>query len=170
MAEIDEEKTMMYWAKIIIPRVMKAAIWGFIMGGEILILMQLTAMGGQFATYLPAEATDVSYYILIFVIMELAIQLLQGTIFPYVLRTARALISMFVLVFITNSGVLTLAVQSSPEIPMPADMSIAFTIDFQLVLVVFLLLSMVSLVKNLLQAIEFLSEKAEEPLIPPELP
>jgi hypothetical protein len=170
MAEIEGEKTTMYWAKIIIPRAVRAAFWGFIMGGEILILMQLTAMGGQFTAFLPAESTGLSYYILIFVIIELAIQLLQGTIFSYALRIARAFISIFMLVLMTNNGVLTLAIQSSPEILMPAEMSVAFTVDFQLVLVVFLLLSMVSLVKNLLQAIEFLSEKTEEPMIPPELP
>jgi hypothetical protein len=68
------------------------------------------------------------------------------------------------LVLMTNGGVLTIAIQSSSEI------SIAFTIEFQTVLVIFLLLSLVSLIKNLLQAIEFLSEKTEEPMIPPELP
>ena len=170
MAEVEEERTMKDWAKIIAPRVARAALWGFVMGGEMLILMAFPGMEKQFTAFLPAEVTGFSNFLLVFIVIEVAIQLLQGTIFPFALSMARTLISMSMLVLVTNGGLLTLTIQSSPEMPMPAGMSIVFTIDFQVVLVVFLLLSLVSLVKNLLQAIEFLSEKTEEPMIPPELP
>jgi hypothetical protein len=165
MAEIEErERTVKEWAKIIVPRVARAAAWGLIMGGEMLILMMFPGVGEQFTAFLPAKIMGFSNFLLVFIAIEVAIQLLRGTIFPYALSIARALISMFMLVLMTNGGVLTIAIQSSSEI------SIAFTIEFQTVLVIFLLLSLVSLIKNLLQAIEFLSEKTEEPMIPPELP
>ncbi len=38
------------------------------------------------------------------------------------------------------------------------------------VLGIFLIFSLLSILKNLLQAVDFLSKKAEEPVIPPELP
>jgi len=171
MAEIEEkEKTAKDWAKIIIPRVLRAAFWGFIMGGEILIPLYIPEVGGRFLRVLPIEQTGFSYLLFVFVGFEVAIQLFRGTIIKYALSIARAFISMILLVVITNGGVMSLTIQSSPEIPLPPGMNIIFTIDFKAILGILLLLSLLSVVKNMLQAIEFLSEKEEEPMIPPELP
>ncbi|MCD6325680.1 hypothetical protein J7L97_05270, partial [Candidatus Bathyarchaeota archaeon] len=49
MGEIEkEEKTGKEWAKIIIPRVLRAIIWGFIMGGEMLLLLHFPQFIPQF--------------------------------------------------------------------------------------------------------------------------
>jgi len=171
MAEAEEqERTAKDWVRILLPRVLRAAAWGFIMGGEMLLLLYVAGAGGQFMKFLPIEERGLSYLLIIFIGFEVAIQLLQGTILKYVLSIARTLISMTILVLITDGGLLTVTLQSSPELPLPPEMSIAFTIDFKAVLAVSLLLSLLSIVKNLLQAVEFLSEKEEEPAVPPELP
>ena len=171
MSEIEaEEKTGKEWAKILLPRILRAALWSFIMGGEALIWLNLPGIGDVLAQALPAESTGVSYFLVIFIAFEVAIQLLAGTIFPYALSMARALISMYMLVQVTNGGIITLALNRSPEMPIPLGTTMVLTINFQTILTAFLLLSLVSLIKNLLQAIQFLADKAEEPVIPPELP
>jgi hypothetical protein len=170
MAEIEEkEKTAKDWGRILLPRVLRAALWGFIMGGEMLILLNLTGMGGRFMEVLPLEQTAFSYFLFIFIGFEVAIQLLRGTIFPYALGVARALISTIFLVLTTNGGVINVNVQGSPELPTPSGMSIMFAVDFKVILA-YLLLSSLGIIKNLLEAIRFLSEKAEEPVTLPEIP
>ena len=171
MAERDEEeRTGKDWARIIVPRVLRAAFWAFVMGGEVLIPLSFPEIGGQLTQFLPVEQTQFSYLLFIFIGFEVAIQLLRGTIFPYALSMARALISIVFLVLITGGGVMSITLQSMPQIPLPQGMSLVFTINFKAILAVFLLMSLLSIVKNLLQAMDFLSEMAEEPMIPPELP
>jgi len=169
MAE-EKERTLRDWLRIIFPRVLRAALWGFIMGGEMLIFLFVPDIGGRFSEFLPAEQIGFSYFLFIFIGFEVAIQLLRGTIFQHVLGMARALISIIVLVFITNGGIMSFTISSSPEIPLPPGIVISFTVGFKVVLGVFLILSSLTIIKNLLQAIDFLSEKAEEPVILPEFP
>jgi len=171
MADIEEkERTIKDWVMILLPRILRAAVWGFIMGGEMLILLYIAEAGGPFLEFIPIEQKDLSYLLVVFVGFEVAIQLLHGTVFQYALSITRALISMIVLVFMTNGGVMSISMQQFQEIPIPPGMNIIFAIDFKAILGAWLLLSSLSIVKNLLQAIEYLSEKEEEPAIPPEIP
>jgi len=175
MGEIEgEEKTEKEWAKIIIPRVLRAILWGFIMGGEMLLLLNLSQFapqfGGQAMELLPIQETaGLSYFFLVFAGIEVAIQLLRGTVFPYALSMARSIISVILLLQITNGGIMSFTIQPPPSAQMAAGISIIFTLDFQPILGAILLLSLVSMIKNLLQAIDFLSKK-EEVGFPPELP
>jgi len=170
MAE-NEEKTLKDWLKIILPRVLRAAFWGFIMGGELLILPYLIpSIGGGLLDTLPIGQTDFSIFLFICIGFEVAIQLLRGTIFRYVLAVTRALISIIFLVLITNGGIISFVFSSSPQLPIPPGVVLQFTVDFRFILGAFLTLSVLSIIKNLIQAVDFVSEKAEEPVIPPELP
>jgi len=174
MAEIDDidekERTTRDWAGILAPRVLRAMLWGFLMGGEMLILLNILGQWGQQFGIPLTEPEGFSQFLLIFIGFEVAIQLLRGTIFPYVLSVARALTSMIILVLITDGGVISIPVPSTPQIPIPQEMGLTFTIEFKAVLAVMLLLSLLSIVKNLLQAVIFVSEEEEEPEVPPELP
>jgi len=173
MDEIEEkEKTAKDWARIIIPRVLRAIIWGIIMGGEMLILLNFPQFIPQFGEgimrYLPtSEMTGISYFFLIFAGIEVAIQLLRETVFPYALSMARSIISIILLIQITNGGIMSFTTQLPTE--MAAGTSVILTLDFQPILGVILLLSLISMIKNLLQAIDYLSQK-EETSFPPELP
>ena len=161
----NEEKTFKDWLRIIVPRVLRAAFWSFIMGGELLLL---SGADGGFLSFLPVDQGGLSYILFIFIGFEIAIQLLRGTVIPYALSMARTLISMIALIFITNGGIMTLNMSSSPEVPLPPGLAISFTVDFRAILGIFLIFSLLSILKNLLQAINFLSERAEEPVVPPE--
>jgi len=174
MGEIEEEeKTAKDWAKIIIPRVLRAILWGFIMGGEMLLLLHFSQFapqfGGRAMEFLPIQETaGLSYFFLVFAGIEVAIQLLRGTVFPYALSMTRSIISIILLVQITNGGIMSFTIQP-PLGAQIAGTSIIFTLDFQPTLGAILLLSLVSIIKNLLQAIDYLSKK-EEVGFPPELP
>lgn len=156
--------------KSILTRVLRAIVWGFIMGGELLIPMFLIPdVSEQFMMLFPGQI-EFSYVIAIFVGFEVAIQLLRGTIFQYALSMARALTSMILLILATNGGVLTITIAASQDVPLPSGVTIDLVVDFSTILGIFLVLSLLSIIKNLLQAIDFLSKKAEEPTVLPELP
>ena len=161
---MDEEIDMKSLLRKILPRVLRAAFWGFIMGGEALLFYYISGFGRQFASFFPSGEPFFLTFMMILVSFEVAIQLLSGTIFPYVLGVARALISMAFLIYITNGGIITIAA------PLEGGMMIHFVIDFRTILAVFLLFSLVTVAKNVLKAVEFLSERAEQPMIPPEIP
>ena len=170
MAETEKERTAKDWARILAPRVSKAMLWGFLMGGEMLLMLNIFGELGQRLGIPLIEPTGFSHFLLIFIGFEVAIQLLKGTIFPYALSTARALISMILFILLTNGGVVSVPVPSTPQIPIPPEMSMTFTFEFKAILAATLLLSLLSITKNLLQAVRFLSEREEEPQVPPELP
>lgn len=167
---MDEERSGKDWLRLILPRVLRAALWGFIMGGELLILLLMPQFGGELGRFLPDGQLNFSLLAIIFVGFEVAIQLLRGTILQYALSIARTLISMVALVIVTNGGVMTFTVPSSPEIPLPPGMILLLTVDFKVILGFFLLFSLLSVAKNILQAVNFLSQTSEEPVTPPELP
>jgi len=177
MSEVEEEeRTGRDWARIIIPRVIRAVIWGFIMGGEALLLLNLPQLlpgmeeGAMWMEMIPAETTaNLSYFFILFAGIEVTIQLLRGTVFPYALSMARSIISMILLVQMTNGGVMTITMQPPPGSPIPEGASIILTLDFQPVLAVILLIALLSVIKNLLQAVDYLSKREEEGP-PPELP
>jgi len=156
--------------KSVLTRVVRAIVWGFIMGGELLIPMLLIPdVGEQFEIFFPGQI-EFSYIVAIFIGFEVAIQLLRETIFQYALSMARALTSMILLVLATNGGVIAITMVASPNVPLPSGVTINLTVDFSTILGIFLILSLLSIIKNLLQAIDFLSRKAEEPKVLPELP
>jgi len=151
MAEDEEKK----WFKIIVPRVLRAILWGFIMGGEVLLLLNLTSFG-EIEALIPGLREELSAFILVSVIFEVAIQLLSGTIFRYVLSATRTIVFMGLLVLFTNGGVIA---STFPQIG-----GIQVTVDFKPLLAVLLSLSVLNIAKSILQAVDFLSQKTMEPL------
>ncbi|MFQ5710450.1 MAG: hypothetical protein ACE5GD_01585 [Candidatus Geothermarchaeales archaeon] len=164
-----EERNGKGWLHIILPRVLRAALWGFIMGGELLIpLALMPEFGGQLDRFIPTGRIGFSSIAIIFVAFEVVIQLLRGTILQYALSTARTIISMILLIIFTNGGVMTLTVP--PDILPPQAGAVLITVDFRTILGALLTFSLLSIMKNLLQAVNFLSQRAEEPITLPELP
>ena len=171
MAEAEEkERTAKDWLSLLLPRVLRAALWAFIMGGELLIFLLVPELRGEFFDLLPAQPMNVTYVVLLSIGFEVAIQLLRGTLFQHALGVTRTLIYMVMMVRVTNLGVMHFSLESIPRIPLPPGVTITFTIEFKAVIAVFLLLSLLSVIKNLLQAVDLLAEKAEEPVTLPEFP
>jgi len=146
----------------ILPRIIRAAFWGFLMGGEALLLPYLPGFE-QFERFIPAEGAHFTGLMAVFVLFEVAMQLLSGTVFRYALGTARALVTMLFLFYTTDGGVITQVVQFGPG-------TVEVTIEFRAVLAMILALFLLVVFKNVMHAVEFLSEKSEEPVILPEIP
>ncbi len=154
MAE-DEEKD---WLRIILPRVLKAVLWSSIMGIGFLIPLNLIQQLGV-EKFIPAEYGGFSLIVAIFIALEFAVQLLSGTVLHYALSVTRTVISMVLLIVVTDMGMITTLFEG-----------VQITLDFSSVLAVLLALSLLNMAKNILQALDFLSEKAEEPVRLVELP
>ena len=166
MSDVEEDRN---WLKILAPRILKAAFWGFIMGGEILIPLYLMPdVITQIEEYMPVAGTGLPVIAAIFVAFEVAIQLLDGTVLRYALSISRTIVSMVLFIIFTNGGIIEILM---PSEALPPDAgSLQVLVDFRTILAALLVFSLLSIVKNILQAIDFLSQKAEEPVIPPELP
>lgn len=154
--------------KKVLPRLLKAAFWGFLMGGEAILFLRIVGLSDYIGSILPIDELYFFGFIIVFMLFEVAIQFLSDTIFKYALSIARATISMIYLVITTNGGILTITL---PHEMAPFGVEgIGFTIEFRSILLVFLTLSLISVVKNIFQAITFLSERAEEPIILAKIP
>jgi hypothetical protein len=146
----------------ILPRILRAAFWGFLMGGEALLLYYLPAFE-WLENFIPAEGTPFMGLMAVFVLFEVAMQLLSGSVLRYALGTARALTTMFILFYTTDGGVISQFIKFGPS-------TLEVTIEFKAVLAIIIALSLLVVFKNVMHAVEFLSENSEEPIIPPEIP
>ena len=147
----------------ILPKIIKAAFWGFLMGGEALLIYFIPGFGEQLRAFIPTGGTYFSGLMVTFICFEVAMQLLSGTVFRYALGTARALVTMIVLLYATNGGIVSQAVPLGP-------VTIKVTVEFRAILAMLLILSLLVVFKNIMYAVEFLSERSEEPFIPEEIP
>jgi hypothetical protein len=68
----------------------------------------------------------------------------------------------------TNGGIMKITIP--PEMAPFGVGTIIFTVEFRTILAVFLMFSLISILKNLIQAINFLSERAELPFTLPKIP
>lgn len=170
----NEEKTEGEWARIIIQRILSALVWGLIMGGEMLIFLHLPnvipGLDNEIMEMILPETivNGATLFFAAFMMFEVAIRLLKGTVFPYILGVARAILSIVLLVQITNWGIITLTIPSKIRGILIGN-AIVLTFNFQKALGAVLLIFLISIVKNMLQAVYFMSQR-EEKGFPEELP
>jgi len=145
----------------ILPRIIKAAFWGFLMGGEVLLIYFLPGFE-RFEMFIPAKGASLGLMI-VFILFEVAMQLLSGTVFRYAFGTVRALVTIMVLLYASQGGIISQTVPIGPS-------TIEVTIEFRAILAMFLMLFLLVGFKNVMYAVDFLSEKSEEPVIPEEFP
>ena len=146
----------------ITPRLIKAAIWGFIMGGEALLISLIPSFE-QLERVLPVKGAYFSGLMVLFISIEVAMQLLSGTVLRYVLGTLRATLATVALITASKGGVLTQDIAFGPG-------SIRVIFEFKAIISILLLLSLLVIFKNIMYAIDFLYEKSEEPTRPEEIP
>ena len=153
---VEKRSTRKSMLRKVISRLFKAAFWAFLMGGEVLFVSHILGLSEYTTAILPVEASFFYGFMATFILFEVAIQLLSDTIFRYVISVTRAFISMFYLFLMTNGGIMTISIP--PEIVPFGVGNIFFTIEFKTILAVFLTFSLISILKNVIQAINFLSE------------
>ncbi len=157
MAEKKGERNLL---RDILSRILRAAIMGFLMGGEVLIPLKfMPELSSKIESILPSGSSNFSNLIVIFAAFEVAIQLLRGTIIQYGLSIGRTIITIGLLIIFTNGGFITVTV---PQEMLPQQVgAVQVTVDIRTIIGALLILSVLSIAKNLLQAVDFLSQKAE---------
>jgi len=165
MAELEEhDRTLSDWLKLVLPRIIRIVLWILILFGGVTLMTTVTesAFGGM----IPFELSAFSSYLIVFIGFEIVIQLLKDTIFQHIFTVARTVLYMILIVLESNAGIIHFTPSS---IGLPPGTNLVLTVNITTIINIFLLLSLLSIVKNMLQAIEFIQRKSEEPMIPPEL-
>lgn len=128
-------------------KALRATIKGVLFYGIYFVLsVFLAPISGMVPGFLQAIEIFVMIYVLLIIIEELTV----GTIFQYIFNTIKALFVILYLAFLLKSGVIGIPFQN-----------VSLIVDLRLFLVIAMLLSLLGFAKSMLQAINFLNEKAE---------
>ncbi|MGQ9624327.1 MAG: hypothetical protein ACUVT9_03035 [Candidatus Bathycorpusculaceae bacterium] len=92
----------------------------------------------------------VETFVIIYVVLMILEELASGTIYQYFLNVSKALFVTLYLILELNGGIFSLTYKS-----------VNFFVDLRMVLAVVVLLSLIGIAKSMLQAVNYLSEKAE---------
>ena len=128
-------------------KALKATIKGTVFYGIYFILsIFLSPISEIFPGFLQTIETFVMVYIVFIIVGELT----SGTIFQHFFNTAKALFLILFLIFSLKTGLVGITFQN-----------VSLIVDLRLFLTVAMLLSLLGLAKSMLQAINFLNQKAE---------
>lgn len=147
MAEDKKETEKNRFWRNMVPKIIRAALKSaIIMLLYFLFFMLLNPFGNSFLGYQLVFDVFVATYIAFIILIELS----SGTIFHYAFIATRALFSVLYVILAFDGGVIATNIEN-----------IQFTIDLRYFMSIFILLSLLSFVKGLLQAIKFLIDKEE---------
>ena len=102
----------------------------------------------------PGLQQMIEIFVMVYICLMIVGELTSGTIFQYFFSVAKALFVIGYLIFSLNGGILGLTFQN-----------VSLMVDLRLFLAIATLLSLLGLAKSVLQAINYMSEKAEYPPI-----
>ncbi|MEM2103866.1 MAG: hypothetical protein QW717_03140 [Candidatus Bathyarchaeia archaeon] len=128
-------------------RIIKAFLLTVAYGFLWLLLWFLTSSFPAFFPYYSTLFPILAWGLLFF---TFAIKMAEGTIYKYVLIILRAFFLIAYLVYATNSGVLTVKVES-----------FVFTFEFLPLLAVMIIVNLLEVARGIIQAIEFASQSAD---------
>ena len=128
-------------------KALKATVKGILFYGIYFVLWMFVAPISEMVLgFQQMIETFVMVYILLIIIGELT----SGTIFQYFFNVAKALFVIGYLIFSLKGGIFGLTFQN-----------VSLMVDLRLFLVIAMLLGLLGLAKSLLQAINYMNEKAE---------
>jgi hypothetical protein len=99
---------------------------------------------------IPGLQQMIETFVMVYIILMIVAELTSGTIFQYFFNVARALFVIGYLIFSLNGGILGLTFQN-----------VNLMVDLRVFLAIATLLSLLGLAKSVLQAVNYMSEKAE---------
>jgi hypothetical protein len=132
-------------------KVVKAAVKAAIVIVIYAILIQFLA---PVSSIIPSLQQMIQAFIIVYVVLMIISDLASGTLFQHVFNAAKALFVLVYLVFFLNAGIFEYTVGS-----------LSLTVDLRLFLVISMLLGLLGLAKSVLQAINYVSERAEAVLV-----
>jgi len=148
MVEEGSRKGLM---KKLIPRVLKAALWGSFTFVYVYFLPRLM---------FPIELLPLEYSRLFYLFVGIAVfftvmtKLFSETIFEHAFSIARALIMTIYFIVVLNGGIINLTM------PMK-ETTVNLVVDLKAMLVILILVNLLGIAKSVFQATRFLEEKVE---------
>jgi hypothetical protein len=131
-------------------RASKATIKGSIFYGAYFVLSQYMA---PIFTVVPSFQQTIESFVIAYTVLLIAGELTGGTVYQHFLNVAKALFVVGYLMLSMKSGVIELTLSS-----------IRIAVDFRLILTAAVLLGLLGVAKAVLQAVDYMSEKAESPI------
>ncbi|MGB8780443.1 MAG: hypothetical protein WCD81_07325 [Candidatus Bathyarchaeia archaeon] len=132
-------------------KVVKAAVKATIVIVIYAILIQFLA---PVSSIIPSLQQMIQTFTIVYVVLMIISDLASGTLFQHVFNAAKALFVMIYLVFFLNAGIFEYT-----------SGSLSLTVDLRLFLVISMMLGLLGLAKSVLQAINYVSERAEPVLV-----
>lgn len=158
-----ENQTAGSFVRKMLPRIVRALIKGllyfvFLYFVPMFFISQVSAFAPElFASY--GQLLDVFVAVVIFFVV--ASELTSGTIFKYAFNVGKAIILIVFFVLALNGGVVSLSLNFEGT-------NIGIWADLRIYLVILITIDLLGLAKSILQAVNFLSEKAEQQLPKPQ--
>jgi len=134
-------------AKKLMFNALKATIKGVIFYLAYFILWGFLAPAAE---YIPGLAEAVEIFVIIYIVLMIIGQLTVGTIYQHFFNTARALFVIGYMLLSMRSGIFSANFEN-----------LTFFVDLRTFLIIAMLLGLLGLAKSVIQAINYMTEKAE---------
>ena len=131
----------------IVSKALKAAIKGAIFYVVYIVLSQLLA---PISEYVPNIQQIIETFATVYISLVILTELASGTIFQYVLNTAKSLFVIAYVILSLKTGVFALTAEN-----------MSLVIDLRLFLAIGMLLGLLGLAKSVMQTINYVNERAE---------
>jgi len=128
-------------------KALKATVKGILFYAIYFVLWMFLA---PISDMVPGFQQMIETFVMVYILLMIVGELVSGTIFQYFFNVAKALFVIGYLIFSLNGGIFGLTFQN-----------VSLMVDLRLFLVIAMLLSLLGLAKSVLQAINYMNEKAE---------
>jgi hypothetical protein len=128
-------------------KALKATLKGILVYVIYFVLWMFVA---PLSNIIPGLQQMIETFVMVYVALMIIAELTAGTIYQYFFNVARALFVIGYLIFSLNGGVIGLTVEN-----------ISLIVDLRVFLAIATLVSLLGLAKSVLQAVNYMSEKAE---------
>jgi len=110
---------------------------------------------------MPTPLRLLEYFATIVIFYTVAIELTKGTVLEHFFSVGRGLTMLFFFIYASGGGIMELSIPLS-QFGVPGGGSVGFTLDVSRVLMVLIGIDVLDIGKSVLNAVAFLSEKAEK--------
>jgi hypothetical protein len=145
---VEQNKNTKNTVKEITYRVLKASLKVLLI---YVIYVLVTPMLAPLAEMVPDFMSSIELFVIIFVVLMVLSDLTQNTIFQYFFNTARQLYIIGYLLLSMGDGVMSLSYEG-----------LSLTVNLTIFYGIAVLLSLLGLARSILQAIEYMGNKAEK--------
>jgi len=139
------------FARKFVPRIVKAALLVVV---TYLPFYFLSAFIEPFQSFFPWYEPLTSIFAAVFIIFLVVGVFTSGTIYQYMFGVARALVTMIFFIYTLNGGIIALAVPIE-------EVTINIMVDLRVILAMLVLVCLLGIGKNVVQAIHFVAGKVE---------